>query len=180
MLLNGESGIVLVAWLLAPEDSLADDLLAVVRQNVGNEANELMWGVPGTLLIARALHTRTREDRWRAAIEESAQALRDERDDDGLWTQRLYGHTSRILGPIHGFVGNIAALDDPHGGADILRHAAVFDGDYAYFTHTGDGIGDPMPIYIVAFDPADLFGAGTEAGPLTIYAELFEAYLEGT
>jgi nitrile hydratase len=56
----------------------------------------------------------------------------------------------------------------------------VFDGDSAYFTHTGDGIGDPMPIYIVAFDPADLFGAGTEAGPLTIYAELFEAYLEGT
>jgi nitrile hydratase subunit beta len=55
----------------------------------------------------------------------------------------------------------------------------VFEGDYAYFTHTGDGIGDPMPVYIVAFDPTDLFGAGAEAGPLTIYAELFEAYLEG-
>jgi nitrile hydratase beta subunit len=55
----------------------------------------------------------------------------------------------------------------------------VFEGDYAYFTHTGDGIGDPMPVYVVAFDPTDLFGACTEAGPLTIYAELFEAYLEG-
>ena len=130
-LFMGDAGLVFVAWLAEPSDTLATELLELVRQNVGNESNELMWGVPGTLLIARALHTRTREDRWRAAIEESAQALRDERDDDGLWTQRLYGHTSRILGPIHGFVGNIAALDDTHGGADILRHAAVFDGDYA-------------------------------------------------
>lgn len=55
----------------------------------------------------------------------------------------------------------------------------VFEGDYAYFTHTGDGIGDPMPIYIVAFRPDDLFGARTEPGPQTFYAELFEAYLEG-
>ena len=55
----------------------------------------------------------------------------------------------------------------------------VFEGDYAYFTHTGDGIGDPMPIYIVEFPPSALWGARAEAGPETIYAELFEAYLEG-
>lgn len=55
----------------------------------------------------------------------------------------------------------------------------IFEGDYAYFTHTGDGIGDPMPIYIVAFDPQELFGERAEGGPLTVYAELFEAYLEG-
>jgi nitrile hydratase subunit beta len=55
----------------------------------------------------------------------------------------------------------------------------IFDGDYGYFVHTGDGIGDPMPIYIVAFNPDELFGERAEGGPLTIYAELFEAYLEG-
>ncbi len=55
----------------------------------------------------------------------------------------------------------------------------IFEGAYAYFTHTGDGIGDPMPIYIVAFDPQELFGERAEGGPLTVYAELFEAYLEG-
>jgi nitrile hydratase beta subunit len=55
----------------------------------------------------------------------------------------------------------------------------VFDGDYAYFCHTGDGIGDPMPIYLVAFAPDELFGQRAEGGPLTIYAELYEAYLEG-
>jgi nitrile hydratase len=55
----------------------------------------------------------------------------------------------------------------------------IFEGDYGYFVHTGDGIGDPMPIYIVAFSPDELFGERAEGGPLTIYAELFEAYLEG-
>ena len=55
----------------------------------------------------------------------------------------------------------------------------VFEGDYGYFVHTGDGIGDPMPIYIVAFAADDLFGERAEDGPSTIYAELFEAYLKG-
>ncbi len=54
----------------------------------------------------------------------------------------------------------------------------IFEGDYAYFCETGDGIGDPMPIYIVAFDPAEIWGARAESGPLSLYAELFEAYLE--
>jgi len=54
----------------------------------------------------------------------------------------------------------------------------VFEGDYAYFVHTGDGIGDPMPIYIVEFDPEEIWGPCAEGGPETLYAELFEAYLE--
>jgi nitrile hydratase len=56
--------------------------------------------------------------------------------------------------------------------------AQVFEGDYAYFWHTGDGIGDPMPVYIVEFAPAKLWGPRAEAGAQTLYAELFEAYLE--
>jgi nitrile hydratase beta subunit len=56
----------------------------------------------------------------------------------------------------------------------------VFEGDYGYFVHTGDGIGDPMPIYIVEFDPAEIWGPRAEDGPLKLYAELFEAYLAPT
>ena len=55
----------------------------------------------------------------------------------------------------------------------------IFEGDYAYFVETGDGIGPPMPVYIVAFEPAELFGDRAEAGRQKFYAELFEAYLEG-
>jgi hypothetical protein len=124
-LFNGEAGLVLIAWLLEPSDELATDLLELVRLNIGNEANELMWGVPGTLLAARMLHARTGEERWRAAIEESERALRDERDDEGLWTQTLYGRSASYLGPIHGFVGNVAALGDAQGAADVLARTAI-------------------------------------------------------
>lgn len=70
---------------------------------------------------------------------------------------------SRLPGYLRGHIGTVVR---------------VFEGDYAYFVHTGDGIGDPMPIYIVKFDPDELWGARAEPGPNTIYAELFEAYLE--
>jgi nitrile hydratase len=60
----------------------------------------------------------------------------------------------------------------------IGRVERVFEGDYGYFCHTGDGIGDPMPIYIVAFPPDELWGERAEEGSMTVYAELFEAYLD--
>lgn len=56
----------------------------------------------------------------------------------------------------------------------------VFEGDYAYFKHTGDGIGDPMPVYVVEFTSTELWGVGAEDKPNTMSAELFEAYLEPT
>jgi hypothetical protein len=56
--------------------------------------------------------------------------------------------------------------------------AQVLEGDYAYFWHTGDGIGDPMPVYIVELTPSELWGPRAEPGAQTLYAELFEAYLE--
>ncbi|AKS36205.1 nitrile hydratase subunit beta [Mycolicibacterium goodii] len=53
-----------------------------------------------------------------------------------------------------------------------------YEGEYCYFVHTGDGIGDPMPIYIVGFTPGELWGDGAEPGASTLYADLFEAYLK--
>jgi hypothetical protein len=106
----GESGILLVAWRLAPSDELADALLDRVRENVVNEAEELMWGSPGTLLAAQAMHQWTGEERWARAWDDSAESLLARRDDDFLWTQRLYGETFRYLGPVHGLVGNVHAL----------------------------------------------------------------------
>ena len=54
-LLSAETGILLVAWRLAPSAELADTLLDRVRANVDNEAEELMWGSPGTMLAAAGI-----------------------------------------------------------------------------------------------------------------------------
>jgi nitrile hydratase subunit beta len=53
----------------------------------------------------------------------------------------------------------------------------VFEGNYAYFCSTGaDGLGPPMPVYAVRFEPADVWGDRAEAGAV-LYGELYEAYL---
>jgi Lanthionine synthetase C-like protein len=114
----GETGIAFVRHALAPSEELRDLLVELVRANLDNGANELMWGVPGTLLVARAVGA---DD----AARESADALRTARDENGWWTQDLYGHVGRYLGPIHGLVGNAFALGELDTVASILREQAV-------------------------------------------------------
>jgi hypothetical protein len=109
-LLGGETGLLLVEWRLDPTAELADLLLERIRENVDNEADELMWGAPGTMLAARLMSSWTGEERWEEAWRESAAALLDRRDAEGLWTQRLHGSEYRGLGPVHGLVGNVHAL----------------------------------------------------------------------
>jgi lantibiotic modifying enzyme len=130
-LLIGETGVAFVAWSVGADDGLADRLLELVQANVGNEANELMWGVPGTLLVARELHARTGEERWRDAVAESEADLAGARDEDGLWTQRLYGHVTRYLGPVHGFAGNAYALGPSEDAARVLRETALREEGHA-------------------------------------------------
>jgi Lanthionine synthetase C-like protein len=129
-LLCGEAGLLLVTWRLSPSADLADALLARVRENVDNEFEELMWGSPGTLLAVRAMHDWTGEERWAEAWRESADALLSRRED-GLWTQRLYGGEYRLLGPVHGLVGNVHALLPEHDvrreTASILAREAVIE-----------------------------------------------------
>ena len=111
VLFAGESGPILAAWRIEPSPELADDLFALVRANVGNEAVEIMWGAPGTMLAAQAMLDWTGDDRWAEAWRESAEAVWAARENDGLWTNRIYGRTIKGgLGPPHGLVGNVHAL----------------------------------------------------------------------
>ena len=123
-LLAGEAGVLLVAWTLTNRPDLADDLHVLVRANIdADDIDELMWGTAGTLLIARELLERTGERRWRDASRDSADALLARRDDDGLWTQRLF-KDARYLGPVHGLVGNVHALLTTLEGEQADRLAA--------------------------------------------------------
>jgi nitrile hydratase len=57
----------------------------------------------------------------------------------------------------------------------IIDH--VYEQAYTYFFSTGpDGIGTPMPVYIVKFAPTDIWGKMAEPNA-SIYADLFETYL---
>ncbi len=130
-LIFGETGILLVAYRLAPSRELADALLERVRANISNDADEVMWGTPGTMIAARAMLEWTDDERWRTAWNESADALWSRRGDDGYWVQRLHGRTFTYLGPAHGLVGNVQALlpllDDERRGALERETAAILE-----------------------------------------------------
>jgi lantibiotic modifying enzyme len=139
-LFTGASGPLLAAWRIEPSPELADELFTRVRENVGNEAVEIMWGAPGTMLAAKAMHDWTGEERWADAWRESADSVLDMRDEDGLWTNRLYGETFRSLTPPHGLVGNVHSLRqglDDDARHDLERESAEV---LARFAVTEDGL----------------------------------------
>jgi hypothetical protein len=150
-LLGGEGGLLLVAYRVAATPELADRLFARVRENVGNPAQELMWGSPGTMLAALALRDWTGEPRWLEAWHESADALYAARDADGLWTQRIQsGKENTYLGPVHGLVGNVHALraggDEsavPAAAAVLEREAVLEDGLANWPASVGRSLTDP-------------------------------------
>jgi hypothetical protein len=130
----GECGIALVAWRLTGDAGLADRVEELVRGNLGHPSNEVLLGAPGSLLAAEAMRAWTGEERWDALWQEGAERVLAARDEDGLWTQQLYGHAARYLGPAHGFAGNVRMLwnggVDVPGVDDVLRRHVLPDGNW--------------------------------------------------
>ncbi len=111
----GRGGIVAVAELLAPDARRRDTLRALGDGNAQHPCIEVMWGAPGSMLIASALLDRTGDPRWAASWSRLADAvweawIEDEAAGCRVWTQDLYGTLRKMLGPAHGMAGCIAAL----------------------------------------------------------------------
>ena len=115
----GEAGILLAACKLGRRE-YADDLRRRIVANVDNEAEEVCWGAPGSLIAAAAIGDG-------AAWKTLADALLSRREENGLWTQRLYGQEYQSLTPPHGLVGIVQALGSEGVKSDaqrILRETA--------------------------------------------------------
>jgi len=113
-LLMGEAGLLLVAAKLGSPAADRERLRDLVAENRAHPTWELMWGSPGTILAARACGLC---NEW----EQSAGLLWEHWDAaSALWTQDLYGHSSQILGPVHGLAGNVHALRG-YVADDVLR-----------------------------------------------------------
>ena len=121
------------------EWGLAETLHARVRENVHNEADEIMWGAPGTLVAARLMLGWTGKSRGGDAWDESADAVLARRDRDGQWTQRLHGHATSYLGTVHGVVGERpgAPRCSSTAARRSLRRATACDPRRAAFVEDG-------------------------------------------
>jgi lantibiotic modifying enzyme len=114
--LLGQSGVLLARWRLTQDREVLDRLADLVSGNQESPALELMWGSPGTVLIAVALHNETGEARWADLARTGATAVIEALHPDSainakLWTQDIYGSTARYLGAVHGYAGNAYALN---------------------------------------------------------------------
>ena len=142
----GEAGILLVAHTLSPAAWQEMRLLEAVRANAENPTWELMWGSPGTMLAAHVMYERTGGKQWLDAWNASADRLWEEWRDD-LWCQDLYGSRRHVLGPAHGFAGNVLVLSrgdllDPARRAELERRAVAALAKHAV---RGDGFAQWPP-----------------------------------
>jgi hypothetical protein len=106
----GELGIALVAFRLTRDTALADRVHELVLAGLDSEANEVMYGTPGSMLVAEAMLAWTGEPRWDEAWRAAAERVEAARDPDGLWISHIGGHADRYLGPAHGYAGNMRAF----------------------------------------------------------------------
>jgi hypothetical protein len=132
-LMVGETGVVLVRHRLSPSGATLGRLRELVAANVGDEHRELIWGSPGTMLVARELGL---DDLWQA----SADRLLAARDPQtGLWTQHLHGRVDRYIGSAHGFAGCVLALGDVEGSAETARRYAITEDGLANWPTDAEG-----------------------------------------
>jgi hypothetical protein len=128
-LLLGIPGVLALAERLNPEAARRDRLAAMIADALDHPALEPLYGHPGLMLLAAALHERTAEDRWadlwRAGAERLLDTWRfDEQIGVWLWTQDLAGWTQRYVGAGHGLAGNLHVLLSA-GLLDCADHALV-------------------------------------------------------
>jgi hypothetical protein len=125
----GETGILLVARIVGAAGADDERLRELVVENERNPTWELLWGSPGTMIAAR--EAGLEEERRRSA----AILVEEWERGGGIWTQEIRGNPRQILGPAHGFVGNVHALRGYLDDEDlrsriepVLREHAVADG----------------------------------------------------
>jgi lantibiotic modifying enzyme len=165
--LMGRSGVLLTHYRVRPSGEVADRLAQSIGANIDHPARELMWGAPGTMHAAIAMHEWTGEERWAELFRSSARSLAAALiapPDAGcqLWEQDLYGRRSTYLGAGHGFAGNAGALvrgfallpqdERPEWVERIVRTAlatATREGSLANWPPSWSGAGAREPHFLV-------------------------------
>jgi len=104
---------ILLMLMRTDDGSASDQLYARIEENLDLPVLELMWGFAGTMLACVFASEITGQGRWRDLFQTQARRMLSELEETEfgpLWTQDLYGNTRKLLGPVHGYAGNMQAL----------------------------------------------------------------------
>lgn len=112
--LFGELPILMLQYKLSQNELIENDIYHAIQKNNTQPIRELMWGTAGTMLATNFMWEWTSESRWKEIYTFQAKRLLAEWEQipniGNLWSIQLYGKNKKILGPVHGFAGNIIPL----------------------------------------------------------------------
>ena len=119
-----------------------------MRANADNETNELMWGSPGTMLVAQAMRAATGDGRWAERGSRAPTCCGHAGCPPGEWPSSVDAAPlrpdRRFVGPAHGFAGNVLALSLDGGLLDSERRVELER--RAVETVRGDGLANWPPL----------------------------------
>lgn len=104
--LAGEAGILLTKYKITKSSVTRNRLSQIIETNFHNQANEMFFGSPGTLLAS--LHVGEI-----SLFKKGAHLLFEswlEVDDTWIWNQKFDDHVAQSIGAAHGLAGNIQVL----------------------------------------------------------------------
>jgi len=115
--LLGSLGSNFVKWIYTGEhlEQLHQDAIS----NLNHPAIELMWGAPGSMIVALEMFKRNQQQEWLNIYQMGVTNLlsnfyQDDAKQCYVWQQDLYGSKAIYLGLVHGFAGNAYALLKGH------------------------------------------------------------------
>ena len=110
----GEVGILLVSYVIDPSQEIEEKIFELVKANIENPTLEALWAAPGTMIAASWFYHKTKDESWKNLFVENATfllgKLREEKTEDLIWQQDLYGSKIRYVGAGHGYFGNMYGI----------------------------------------------------------------------
>lgn len=105
--LAGESGILLLNYRLTNSSKIKDKLTNLILSNFDNPTNEMLFGSPGTILLALHLND---ESLFKSGTLKLLNIWHEIDQDTWMWEQEFDGEKYHYLGAAHGLLGNIQPL----------------------------------------------------------------------
>ncbi len=107
----GEAGVRAVKEKLNPNPSNKNELRKLIQGKIHSDQNELLYGLPGVLLLANFIYEPNESDSINVMLDQMLSTREMDSQSNALvWSQNFAGKKLQFLGVAHGTVGNFSII----------------------------------------------------------------------